>query len=84
MDHYAAVWEAVAVTWTAATEEKRAHGGGLADADSGYGRADVGHCVVDCEAFVIEFAVSIYSMWYHLVSCQDGKPHLLLRIRLAS
>jgi hypothetical protein len=34
----------------AAAEEQRAHGGGLADADCRYGGADVGHCVVDCEA----------------------------------
>ena len=40
----------IALLWRAATQQQGAHGRGLADADGGDGRGDVGHCVVDGEA----------------------------------
>ena len=51
MDHDGGVREAGALAGGAAGKEEGAHGGGLADADGGDGGRDVGHCVVDCEAW---------------------------------
>ena len=50
--HYRRVRETVPFSGLAAAEKKGAHGGRLADADGAYGGRDVGHCVVDCEAWV--------------------------------
>ena len=50
VDHDAGVREAEALARGAAAEEQGTHRGGLTYADGGYGTADVGHRVVDCEA----------------------------------
>lgn len=51
------MWEAVAFSGRAATEEERAHACGLADADRADGGGYVGHRVVDCEACHIALLV---------------------------
>ena len=51
MHHDRRVREAVPLARLAAAEEKGAHGRGLADADCAYRRGNVGHRVIDCEAW---------------------------------
>lgn len=65
------MWEAEALTWGPAAEEKAAHGGGLAEADGGYGGGDVLHCVVDCETGGYAAAGGVYveGDWFGGVVC---------------